>query len=72
MKAETIRKQYGTYRAGEEWQQCKPGYGAYVAETSVADEMEFVGATHDLTSMDPADLVDHFRAYQRGYRGWVL
>jgi len=72
MKAGTIAKQYGTYNSGNIWQQCKPGYGAFVAETSVADEMELVGATHDLTTMDPADLLDHFRAYKRGYRGWVL
>ena len=72
MKAETIRKQFGTYRSGEVWQQCKPGYGAIIAETSVGDEMELCGVTYDMTTMDPADLVDHFRAYQRGYRGWVL
>ena len=72
MKAETIRKQYGTYRSGEVWQQCKPGYGAFTEETSVADEMELNGARHDLTTMDPADLVDQFRAYKRGARGWVL
>ncbi len=72
MKADTIRQQYGGHRAGDKWKQCKPGHGAITAETSVGDEMELCGATYDMTTMDPADLVDHFRAYQRGYRGWVL
>lgn len=72
MKADTIRQQYGTYRDGDRWQQCKPGFGAIISETTVGDEMELCGATHDMTTMDPADLLDHFRAHQRGYRGWVL
>ena len=72
MKANTLLHDYGSYRAGDKWKQCKPGYGAITAVTSVGDEMELVGATHDMTTMDPADLLDHFRAHQRGYRGWVL
>lgn len=49
----------------EDWYRVKPGAGALaVAQTTPLDELYIAGDIHDLTTMDPADLLSRFEDYE--------
>ena len=60
----------------ESWYQVKPGAGALaVAQTTPIDEMYIAGELHDMTTLDPAELLSRFEDYEDAdYEGeeWVI
>lgn len=49
----------------EDWYRVKPGAGALaVAETTPLDELYIAGAMHDMTTLDPAELLSRFEDYE--------
>ena len=49
----------------EDWYRVKPGAGALViAQTTPLDELYIAGNMHDMTTMDPADLLSRFEDYE--------
>ena len=47
-----------------DWFTVKAGAGAYVAMTTPVDELHIAGEVHDMTVMDPADLLERFEEYE--------
>ena len=47
-----------------DWYTVKAGAGAYVAQTTPVEEMHISGQIHDLSVMDPADLLERFEEYE--------
>ncbi len=66
MKAESYLRNIKTkYQHGNDWFQVKPGTAAVaVAETTPTEVMQFAGEIHDMTCMDPADLLERFEEYE--------
>jgi hypothetical protein len=66
MKARTyLRHVKPMYQHGNDWFQVKPGTAAVaVAETTPTEVMQFAGEIHDMTCMDPADLLERFEEYE--------
>ena len=53
------------YKHGNDWFQVKPGTAAVaVAETTPTEVMQFAGEIHDMSVMDPADLLGRFEEYE--------
>jgi hypothetical protein len=53
------------YKHGNDWFQVKPGTAAVaVAETTPTEVMQFAGEIHDMSVMDPADLLERFEEYE--------
>lgn len=49
----------------DNWHQVKPGAGALaVAVTTPLDELYIAGDMHDMTTMDPAELLSRFEDYE--------
>jgi hypothetical protein len=50
---------------GNDWQTVKAGQGAVaVAETTPTEVMHIAGDIHDMTIMDPAELLERFEEYE--------
>lgn len=50
---------------GNDWFQVKPGTGAVaVAETTPTEVMHYAGEIHDMSVMDPAELLERFEEYE--------
>ena len=66
MRAETyLRHIKSKYKHGNDWFQVKPGTAAVaVAETTPTEVMQIAGEIHDMTVMDPADLLEMFEDYE--------
>lgn len=48
-----------------DWYQVKPGTAAVaVAETTEHEVMQIAGEIHDMSVMDPADLLERFEEYE--------
>lgn len=64
MKAETYIRHL-KLRHGNDWYQVKPGAGAVaVEETTPTEVMQYAGEVHDMSVMDPADLLERFEEYE--------
>lgn len=65
MKAESyLRHIKPMHKHGNDWYQVKPGAGAVaVAETTPVEAMHIAGEIHDMSVMDPADLLEMFEDY---------
>ena len=64
MKSRTYLTDYKR-QPTESWYQVKPGAGALaVAQTTPIDEMYIAGELHDMTTMDPAELLSRFEDYE--------
>jgi hypothetical protein len=48
----------------DSWHYVKAGAGAYVEQTTGADEMHLSGAMHDMSGMDPLELMIKFEEYE--------
>ena len=49
----------------EDWYRVKPGAGALaVAQTTPLDELYIAGDMHDMTTMDPSELLSRFEDYE--------
>ena len=66
MKADTYRRNIRPlYAQGNDWYTVKPGTAAVaVAETTPIEAMQIAGEIHDLSVMDPADLLEMFEDYE--------
>ena len=66
MKARTyLRHIAPLYKGGNDWYQVKPGTAAVaVAETTEHEVMQIAGEIHDMSVMDPADLLERFEEYE--------
>ena len=66
MKARTyLRHVKPMYQHGNDWFQVKPGTAAVaVAETTEFEVMQIAGEIHDMSVMDPADLLEMFEDYE--------
>lgn len=52
-------------KRGDDWFTVKAGAGAVaVAETTPMDELYIAGEIHDMTTMDPAELLSRFEEYE--------
>ena len=53
------------YNHGNDWFTVKPGTAAIiVAETTPTEVMQLAGEIHDMSVMDPADLLEKFEEYE--------
>lgn len=64
MKAESFLRKVQLKNQGNDWYTVKAGAGSYVAETTASDAMRIQGEVHDMTVLDPADLLERFEEYE--------
>ena len=65
MKAESYLRKIKLRDRGNDWYQVKPGTAAVeVAETTEHEVMQIAGEIHDMSVMDPADLLERFEEYE--------
>jgi len=64
MKAESYLRKLQIKNPNNDWYTVKAGAGSYVAETTASDAMRIQGELHDMTVMDPADLLQRFEEYE--------
>lgn len=65
MKAESYLRKVKLKGHGNDWFQVKPGAGAVaVAEVTPIEVMQMSGEIHDMSVMDPADLLEMFEEYE--------
>ena len=64
MKAESFLRKVQVKGQGNDWYTVKAGAGSYVAETTASDAMRIQGEVHDLSVMDPSELLERFEEYE--------
>ena len=65
MKAESYLRKVKLRDRGDDWFQVKPGTAAVeVAEVTPVEAMWIAGEIHDMTVMDPADILEMFEDYE--------
>ena len=64
MKARSYLRNVSLNEIRNDWFTVKAGAGAFIAQTTPVDEMHIAGEIHDLTVMDPADLLSMFEDYE--------
>lgn len=65
MKAESYLRKIKVREMGNDWQTVKAGAGAVqVAQTTEYEVMQIAGEIHDMSVMDPADLIERFEEYE--------
>jgi len=64
MKARSYLRNVSLNEIRNDWFTVKAGAGAFIAQTTPVDEMQIAGEIHDLTVMDPADLLSMFEDYE--------
>ena len=65
MKAESYLRKIQLRDRGNDWYQVKAGTAAVaIAETTEHEVMQIAGEIHDMSVMDPADLLERFEAYE--------
>ena len=65
MKAESYLRNVKLRAIGNDWYQVKPGTAAVaVAQTTEHEVMQIAGEIHDMSVMDPADLLEMFEDYE--------
>ena len=64
MKAESYLRKVQIKNTGNDWYTVKAGAGSYVAETTPADALWIQGEVHDMTVLDPAELLERFEEYE--------
>jgi len=65
MKAESYLRKIKLRDRGNDWYQVKPGTAAVaVAETTEHEVMQIAGEIGDISTMDPADLLEMFEDYE--------
>ena len=64
MKAESYFRNIAI-KHGNDWYQVKPGTAAVaIAETTPSEVMYIAGDIHDMTVLDPAELLERFEEYE--------
>ena len=48
----------------DDWYRVKPGAGATVAQTTTLDELYLMGEIHDISVMDPCEILQRFEEYE--------
>lgn len=75
MKSRTYINDYRR-QVTDDWYRVKPGQGALaIAQTTPLDELYLSGEIHDISVMDPADILERFEEYEDVEfigREWVL
>lgn len=73
MKSKTYLNHH-SQPAKDSWNQVKPGNGAYVQETSGADELKLSGIYHDMSVLNPEELISRFEDYEdiNNQEEWLL
>jgi hypothetical protein len=64
MRSKTYLKAYKSAEVVDAWHQVKPGTGAVVAQTTPLDELYIAGEIHDISVLDPAEIISRFEAYE--------
>ena len=64
MRSKTYLKAYKANTELDGWHQVKAGAGAFVAQTTPLDELYIAGEIHDLSVLDPAEIISRFEAYE--------
>jgi len=65
MKAESYLRKVKLKDLGNDWYQVKAGTAAVaVAETTEHEVMQIAGEIHDMSTMDPAELLERFEEYE--------
>ena len=64
MKARSYLRNVSLNEIRNDWFTVKAGTGAHIAQTTPADEMHIAGEIHDMTVMDPCDLLERFEEYE--------
>jgi hypothetical protein len=64
MKSESYLRKVQIKNPSNDWYTVKAGAGSYVAETTTSDAMWIQGEVHDMTVLDPADLLQRFEEYE--------
>ena len=65
MKAESYLRKIQLRDRGNDWYQVKAGTAAVaVAETTEGEVMQYAGEIHDMSVMDPAELLERFEEYE--------
>ena len=76
MRSKTYLKAYKANHELDGWHQVKAGAGAIVAQTTPLDELYIAGEIHDLSVLDPAEILSRFEAYEDVHDeegdAWVL
>lgn len=65
MKAESYLRKIQLRDRGNDWYQVKAGTAAVeIAETTPVEAMWIAGEIHDMSVMDPAELLERFEEYE--------
>jgi hypothetical protein len=64
MKAKSYLDNLKQREASNDWYTVKPGNGAFVAMTTPSDEQRFNGEVHDMSVMDPSEILERFEEYE--------
>lgn len=64
MRSKTYLKAYKANTELDCWHQVKAGAGAFVAQTTPLDELYIAGEIHDLSVLDPAEIISRFESYE--------
>ena len=64
MNAEHYIRKIKSKEFKNDWYTVKPGNGAYVAVTTPSDEQRFNGEVHDMSVMDPSEILERFEEYE--------
>lgn len=64
MRSKTYLKAYQAKHETDSWHQVKAGAGAVVALTTPLDELYIAGEVHDISVLDPAEILSRFEAYE--------
>lgn len=65
MKAESYLRKIQLRGRGNDWFHVKPGTAAVaIAETTPVEVMQYAGEIHDMSVMDPAELLERFEEYE--------
>lgn len=64
MRSKTYLKAYKSKQEVDGWHQVKAGTGAVVAQTTPIDEMYIAGELHDISVLDPMEVIMRFESYE--------
>ena len=64
MKAKSYLDNLKQRETSNDWYTVKPGNGAFVAVTTPSDEQRYNGEIHDMSVMDPSEILERFEEYE--------
>jgi hypothetical protein len=74
MRSKTYLNHYLQPPPKDDWYRVKPGAGAHVAITTPVDEMYIAGELHDISVLDPMEIIMRFEEYEDvdSEEEWIL